>query len=158
MNLAVAVPAVAGNRSDAYCNENNDAKTNLEDALSRLGWLGMSERGLWCRACSPAFRRGLRRAKDPAVGRTVGASRRLTRIPWGNRSSRRGGHIGHETVRVVGAVSALPSPPTVQAVTLGSLGRPSTRSPTILRWICEVPPQMVSDRLKKNEDWSALAG
>jgi hypothetical protein len=46
MNLAVAVPAVAGNRSDAYGNENNDAKTNLEDALSRLGWLGMSERGL----------------------------------------------------------------------------------------------------------------
>ena len=32
----------------------------------------------------------------------------------------------------------------------GSLGRPSTRSPTMLRWIRLVPPQIVSLRLKKN--------
>ena len=32
----------------------------------------------------------------------------------------------------------------------GSLGRPRTRSPTMLRWIWLVPPQMVSLRLKKN--------
>ena len=41
---------------------------------------------------------------------------------------------------------------------LGSLGRPSTRSPTMLRWIWLVPPQMVSDRLKKNDDCSTEAG
>ena len=34
---------------------------------------------------------------------------------------------------------------------LGSLGRPSTRSPTMLRWISAVPPQMVSEREKKND-------
>ena len=34
---------------------------------------------------------------------------------------------------------------------LGSLGRPSTRSPTMLRWISAVPPQIVSEREKKNE-------
>src|SRR6478609_3947242 len=35
---------------------------------------------------------------------------------------------------------------------LGSFGRPSTRSPTMLRWISAVPPQIVSDREKKNAD------
>ena len=35
---------------------------------------------------------------------------------------------------------------------LGSFGSPRTRSPTMLRWICEVPPQIVSDRLKKKVD------
>ena len=40
----------------------------------------------------------------------------------------------------------------------GSLGRPSERSPTMLRWICDVPPQMVSERLKKNADIMALTG
>ena len=34
---------------------------------------------------------------------------------------------------------------------LGSLGSPSTRSPTMLRWISAVPPQIVSEREKKNE-------
>jgi hypothetical protein len=34
----------------------------------------------------------------------------------------------------------------------GSLGRPRARSPTMLRWISAVPPQIVSDRLKKNDD------
>jgi hypothetical protein len=34
----------------------------------------------------------------------------------------------------------------------GSLGRPSARSPTMLRWISAAPPQMVSERLKKNDD------
>ena len=42
--------------------------------------------------------------------------------------------------------------------TLGSLGRPSTRSPTMLRWIWLVPPQMVSLRLKKNELIIGLTG
>jgi hypothetical protein len=41
---------------------------------------------------------------------------------------------------------------------LGSFGNPSTRSPTILRWISAVPPQMVSDREKKNEAWRSLTG
>ena len=44
------------------------------------------------------------------------------------------------------------------ASTLGSLGSPSTRSPTMLRWIWDVPPQMVSDREKKNDDCSTDAG
>src|SRR5258706_1864365 len=33
----------------------------------------------------------------------------------------------------------------------GSFGRPNTRSPTMLRWISAVPPQIVSDREKKND-------
>src|SRR6056297_147095 len=41
---------------------------------------------------------------------------------------------------------------------LGSLGRPSTRSPTMLRWIWLVPPQMVSEREKKNDDIIGLTG
>src|SRR4029450_11493672 len=40
----------------------------------------------------------------------------------------------------------------------GSLGRPSTRSPTMLRWISAVPPQIVSDREKKNADTIGLTG
>ena len=41
---------------------------------------------------------------------------------------------------------------------LGSLGRPSTRSPPMLRWIWLVPPQIVSDREKKNDDIIGLVG
>jgi hypothetical protein len=40
----------------------------------------------------------------------------------------------------------------------GSFGKPSTRSPTMLRWIWLVPPQMVSERLKKNALIMALTG
>ena len=40
----------------------------------------------------------------------------------------------------------------------GSLGRPSTRSPTMLRWISAVPPQIVSEREKKNDACSGLTG
>jgi MFS family permease len=40
----------------------------------------------------------------------------------------------------------------------GSLGSPSTRSPTMLRWISADPPQMVSDREKKKEAWSSSTG
>ena len=39
------------------------------------------------------------------------------------------------------------------AAAFGSLGRPRTRSPTMLRWISAVPPQMVSD-LDKKPRWS----
>ena len=35
---------------------------------------------------------------------------------------------------------------------LGSFGRPRMRSPTMLRWIWLVPPQIVSEREKKNAD------
>ena len=41
---------------------------------------------------------------------------------------------------------------------LGSLGKPSTRSPTMLRWIWLVPPQIVSEREKKNDDIIGLTG
>ncbi len=44
------------------------------------------------------------------------------------------------------------------ATGLGSLGSPSTRSPTMLRWISAVPPQIVSEREKKNAAWRALTG
>ena len=37
-------------------------------------------------------------------------------------------------------------------------GSPSTRSPTMLRWISAVPPQIVSDREKKNDACRALTG
>jgi hypothetical protein len=40
----------------------------------------------------------------------------------------------------------------------GSLGRPSTRSPTMFRWIWLVPPQIVSEREKKNDDIMGLTG
>ena len=40
----------------------------------------------------------------------------------------------------------------------GSLGSPRTRSPTMLRWISAVPPQIVSERLKKNEAWRSPTG
>jgi hypothetical protein len=39
----------------------------------------------------------------------------------------------------------------------GSLGKERIRSPTILRWISAVPPQIVSLRLKKNADIMPLA-
>ena len=50
------------------------------------------------------------------------------------------------------------SRPQPAATALGSFGRPSTRSPTMLRWISAVPPQMVSDREKKNEACRSLTG
>ena len=40
----------------------------------------------------------------------------------------------------------------------GSFGRPRTRSPTMLRWIWLVPPQIVSEREKKNDDIIGLVG
>ena len=40
----------------------------------------------------------------------------------------------------------------------GSFGSPSTRSPTMLRWISAVPPQMVSEREKKNDACRSLTG
>ena len=49
------------------------------------------------------------------------------------------------------------SPPLPNGV-FGSLGRPSTRSPTMLRWISAVPPQIVSEREKKNSDCRLLTG
>ena len=39
---------------------------------------------------------------------------------------------------------------------LGSRGRPRKRSPTMFRWISAVPPQIVSEREKKNVDTMAL--
>ncbi len=50
------------------------------------------------------------------------------------------------------------SNPRVTYAGFGSLGRPRMRSPTMLRWICDVPPQIVSDRLKKKDDSNAEAG
>ena len=44
------------------------------------------------------------------------------------------------------------------AAGLGSFGSPRTRSPTMLRWISAVPPQMVSEREKKNEACMSLTG
>ena len=44
------------------------------------------------------------------------------------------------------------------AGTFGSRGSPRTFSPTMLRWIWLVPPQMVSDREKKNADIIWLTG
>ena len=46
----------------------------------------------------------------------------------------------------------------VRSYGFGSLGRPSTRSPTMLRWIWLVPPQIVSEREKKNADIIGLTG
>ena len=40
----------------------------------------------------------------------------------------------------------------------GSLGRPRTRSATMFRWIWLVPPQIVSEREKKNDDIIGLTG
>src|SRR4051794_22509 len=40
----------------------------------------------------------------------------------------------------------------------GSLGRPSTRSPMMLRWISEVPPAIVRLRAKRNCSDHAAAG
>ena len=40
----------------------------------------------------------------------------------------------------------------------GSFGRPRTRSPVMLRWIWLVPPQIVSEREKKNDDIIGLTG
>ena len=51
-----------------------------------------------------------------------------------------------------------PKPRGVTGRLWGSLGRPSTRSPTMLRWIWLVPPQMVSLRLKKNALIIGLTG
>jgi MFS family permease len=73
---------------------------------------------------------------------------------------------------LVGAISSASSPrvalivgavATVAAcgalyVAFGSLGKPSTRSPTMLRWISAVPPQMDSEREKKNEAWRSSTG
>ena len=49
---------------------------------------------------------------------------------------------------------------TVLAVPMGaaSFGRPSTRSPTMLRWISAEPPQIVSEREKKKDACVELTG
>jgi hypothetical protein len=46
--------------------------------------------------------------------------------------------------------------PAIRQAGFGSLGRPRTRSPTMLRWISAVPPQMVSDRLRRRTMPGAL--
>ncbi len=56
------------------------------------------------------------------------------------------------------AYAGFGSNPWVAYAGFGSLGSPSTRSPTMLRWICDVPPQIVSEREKKNDDSRAEAG
>ena len=49
-----------------------------------------------------------------------------------------------------GARGTESSPQHPSVAGLGSLGRPRTRSATMLRWIWLVPPQIVSEREKKN--------
>src|SRR5690606_26437521 len=51
-----------------------------------------------------------------------------------------------------GAAAGRPGAGYFLASTLGSRGRPRTFSPMMLRWIWELPPQIVSLRLKKNAD------
>jgi MFS family permease len=58
---------------------------------------------------------------------------------------------------LVGAVATAAASVPLYAA-FGSLGSPSTRSPTMLRWISAEPPQMVSEREKKNEAWSSSTG
>src|SRR5208283_405360 len=64
-----------------------------------------------------------------------------------------GDHPGCPSPAMQVGSGRLHHPPASQpaATAFGSLGRPSTRSPTMLRWISAVPPRMVSDREKKNE-------
>ena len=50
------------------------------------------------------------------------------------------------------------TPPGQDVGGFGSRGRPRTRSPTMFRWISAVPPQIVSDREKKNADIIWLTG
>ncbi len=65
------------------------------------------------------------------------------------------GRAGRRVARGLTGGSARAQP---AATALGSLGRPRTRSPTMLRWISAVPPQIVSDRLKKKDACRSLTG
>ena len=79
----------------------------------------------------------------------------------GGRRRRRGadprgpGRAGRRVARGLTGVRHLAQP---AATALGSLGRPRTRSPTMLRWISAVPPQIDSERLKKKDACRSLTG
>jgi len=68
----------------------------------------------------------------------------------------RAGHAGQAPTvpEAAGVESAQPA----AAAALGSLGNPRTRSPTMLRWISAVPPQIVSERAKKNDACRSSTG
>ena len=67
-------------------------------------------------------------------------------------------HGGHHASRALRPRSRAPAAPGQDVGGFGSRGRPRTRSPTMLRWISAVPPQIVSDREKKNADIIWLTG
>ena len=89
------------------------------------------------------------RASDAAVA-GLAASAHRDRVPRHSSGSRSTGGAG--PVRSRSGAGQEP------VVTFGSLGRPSTRSPTMFRWISAVPPQMVSLREKKKEACRSLTG
>ena len=108
--------------------------------------------GVLARRCARIFRIGSRSAShdaDEASGapRATFATRRSTTleiaVPTGGE---RPPQALFETFESWGSTG------------FGSLGSPNTRSPTMLRCICAVPPQIVSEREKKKADCSGLAG
>ena len=121
----------------------------------------------------PAGRRRAHRAGPAALGHRGGRRGRRVDGPLRERGpgpgrvrsralARRGVvRLGAPGVVSPGPSGGEPPAPSAQpalAVGLGSLGRPSTRSPTMLRWIWAVPPQMVSEREKKNDACRASTG
>ena len=139
-------------------------------ALYAMGFLGTTPHR------RPRWWGGSRQASSPRVALLVGAvatlvasavtsaaapPRTTAGLSWPVAVVGGRGRAGHRARRGLTAVrSAWPGgrQPTAAAVGRGSFGSPRTRSPTMLRWISAVPPQMVSDRLKKNDACRSFTG
>ena len=102
-----------------------------------------------------------------AVATVIAAGLLMWRHQAGARRTRAAGDDAAERILEAQAVRDVESPRGLTGVrrsaqpaatALGSLGRPRTRSPTMLRWISAVPPQMVSERQKKNDACRSLTG
>ena len=88
---------------------------------------------------------------------------RLARRRPQSRGTRAGGHGEDRNPTAIRPERAswralAPQGPNQLTAARGSRGSPNTFSPTMLRWICEVPPQMVSDLLKKKAVIMGLTG
>ena len=154
----------------------------MEEALRHLASLGYVDALLWVLVTNHRARRFYEAVgwvcdggeKDARIGARR-SSRPATADPSGSRGEEAGSQPGYDVVLIgVCAETAfrpcsrtgprrVPEPSRRiggrrRYGRLGSLGRPRARSPTMLRWISAEPPQMVSEREKKNSAWRLLTG
>ena len=129
-------------------------------ALSHLAAAGWTSAVLWVLAANERARRfyeagGWAHDGTERTESIGGARAGRDPLPAGHRNGARA-----RPLTAAAATAPGESARTLYAAlgSLGSLGRPRARSPTMLRWISAAPPQIVSDREKKYDDWMSSTG